>query len=484
MKLRMVDWEGVKKVYFIGIKGTGMVGLAEILYSKNKKVVGSDVVEPFFTDKILKRLKLKVFKGFGEKNIKNEKSVDLVVYSTVYNVENNEELKWAKENKIPMLSYPEALGLLFKNKTGIAVCGSHGKTTVTAMLALLMRDAGLNPTALIGSRVKQINASVLVGDSDYLVIEADEYQNKLRHYNPQMVILTNLDFDHPDYFEDFEAYKKVFKDFVRRIPVTGTLVVWGRSAATLEVAMEAKCRIVVYGIFKKTPPMGLSARDKIGLEGMEVNEVMLNDIKEKFEEAGKFNVEFVLTPADLKLQVAGQHNVLNATAAFALAKVLGISSEKAIESLNKFVGTARRLETIGKVKGALIIDDYAHHPEEVKATLSALQEKYFDKNIICVFHPHTFTRTKALFSEFSQSFEKADEVIVLDIYGSAREKQGEVSSEALVNKMKMFQQNVSHIATIEKVYENLKDRIGKNDVVVTMGAGNVCELATKLVNTK
>lgn len=164
-----------------------------------------------------------------------------------------------------------------------------------------------------------------------------------------------------------------------------------------------------------------------------------------------------------------------------MAKMLGISEKIAIESLNKFAGTSRRMETIGKVRGALIIDDYAHHPEEVKATLDALQEKYFDKNIICVFHPHTFTRTKALLSEFSQSFEKADEVIVLDIYGSAREKQGEVSSEELVDKMKMFQQNVSHLATIEDVYEDLKDRIGKNDVVVTMGAGNVCELADKLV---
>ncbi len=479
--MKITDLEGVENVYMIGIKGTGMVGLAEIFKAQGKKVSGSDVAEPFFTDKILKRLKLKVHQGFDKKNLKNKRNVNLVIYSSVYTLENNEELQVAKEKGFPMLSYPEALGLLFNSKVGIAVCGSHGKTTVTAMLALAMRDAGLNPTALVGSRVTQINASVLVSDSEYMLIEADEYQNKLAYYNPQMAILTNLDFDHPDYFADFEAYKEVFKAFVRKIPVTGTLVVWGRSAATLEVAMEANCKIVVYGMFKKTPPAGLTAGNKIGLDGMEINEIMLNDIKEKFEEAGKTRVEFVLAPANLNLQVIGQHNLLNAVGAFAMAKALGISEKIAIESLNKFAGTSRRLEIIGKVRGALIIDDYAHHPEEVKATLDALQEKYFDKNIICVFHPHTFTRTKALLSEFSQSFEKVDEVIVLDIYGSAREKQGGVSSEELVDKMKMFQQNVSHLATIEDAYKNLKDRIGKGDVVVTMGAGNVCQLADKLV---
>lgn len=484
MKFEVADLKNVENVYLIGIKGIGMTALAEILQAQGKKISGSDVAESFFTDKILKKLKVKVFRGFNKKNLENRKNVNLVIYSTAYTLENNEELQLAKEKGFPILSYPEALSLLFNSKIGIAVCGSHGKTTVTAMLALLLRDAGFNPTAQIGSKVIQLNSSVLVGDSDYMVIEADEYQNKLAYYQPNMVILTNLDFDHPDYFEDFEAYKKVFKDFVQKIPVTGTLVVWGESAPALEVAMEAKCRIVIYGIFKKTPPVGLAAGHKIGLKGMEANDVMLHEIKEKFERAGKQAVSFVLTPEELKLKLIGRHNLLNATAVFALGDSLGIVNKKIVESLNKFEGTERRLQIIGKTKGALIIDDYAHHPEEVKATLAALKTEYFDKNLICVFHPHTFTRTKALLSEFSQSFEKADEVIVSDIYGSAREEQGGVSSEELVNRMRVFQQNVSHVATLEKVYENLKERLGKNDVVVTMGAGNVCDLAKNLVDGK
>ncbi len=475
--------EGIENVYMIGIKGVGMVGLAEILKKQGKKISGSDINEPFFTDQILERLKIKVYQGFSVKNLKNRKRVNLIVHSTAYNSENNKELQLANEKGYPILSYPEALGILFKSKVGIAVCGSHGKTTVTAMLALVMEEAGMKPTALVGSKIKQLNSSVLVGESEYMVIEADEYQNKLAYYNPQMVILTSLDFDHPDYFKDFEAYKKVFKDFVKKIPATGILVVWGESATTLEIAMEARCELLIYGFFKKDLLISSGVASKYGLTNIDSNNRMINDIREKFKEAGKKRFNFISVSEKLKLKIIGRHNLLNATAVFALGQKMGISEKKVLKALNNFEGTARRMEVIGTRKKALIIDDYAHHPEEVKATLQALREKYPKKNLICVFHPHTFTRTKALLSEFAQSFDKADEVIVLDIYGSAREKQGGVIAEDLVDKMKMFQQNVYHISTLEKVFDDLKDRIGSNDVVVTMGAGNVCTLASKLARS-
>jgi UDP-N-acetylmuramate--alanine ligase len=471
---KISNLEGIEHVYMIGIKGSGMTALAEIFKTQGKKVSGSDVEEVFFTDKILEKLKIKVYSGFKKENLKNRKNVNLVVYSTAYNFENNSELQLAKEKGYPILSYPEALSLLFNSKFGIAVCGTHGKTTTTAMLALLMKEAGLDPTAQIGSKVKQINSSVLVGDSDYMLIEADEYQNKLAYYKPQKAILTSLDFDHPDYFKNFEEYKKVFKDFVKKIPVTGTLVAWGESAFTLEVALEARCKVILYGFFQK---------DSCVEGEKEVNEASIYEIKEKFEQVGKKIPEFFIVPQNLKLKVAGKHNLLNATACLAMAEDLKISRELALNSLNNFEGTARRMEMVGKRKGALIIDDYAHHPEEIKVTLQALKDKYPSKNLICVFHPHTFTRTKALFSGFAQSFDKADEVIVLDIYGSAREKQGGTSSGALVEKMKMFHREVYHLKTLKDAFEDLKDRIGKGDLVVTMGAGNVCDLASKLAKS-
>jgi UDP-N-acetylmuramate--alanine ligase len=472
---KISNLEGIEHIYMVGIKGSGMTALAEIFKIQGKKVSGSDVKEIFLTDKILEKIKIKIYSGFKKENLRNRKNVNLVVYSTAYNFENNPELQLAKEKGYPILSYPEALSLLFNSKFGIAICGTHGKTTTTAMLALLMKDADLKPTALVGSKIKQLNASVLVGDSDYMIIEADEYQNKLAHYKPQKTILTSLDFDHPDYFKNFEEYKKVFKDFVKKIPATGTLVAWGESAFTLEVALEARCKVVLYGFFQKNS----------GIEGdIEIDEASIYEIKEKFEQASKKIPEFFVVPQDLKLKVAGKHNLLNATACLAMAKDLKISREIALNSLNNFEGTARRMEIIGKRKGALIIDDYAHHPEEVKVTLQALKDKYSNKNLICIFHPHTFTRTKALFSEFAQSFDKADEVIVLDIYGSAREKQGGTSSKKLVEKMKMFHQKVCHLKNLDDAFEDLKDRIGGEDIVVTMGAGNVCDLANKLVNKK
>lgn len=471
---KLSNLKDIENVYMIGIKGVGMAALAEILKSQGKKISGSDVEETFFTDQILKKLKIKVNQGFNKQNLKRKRNLNLVIYSTSYNKENNEEIQIAYEKGFPILTYPEALAILFNTKNGIAVCGTHGKTTTTAMLALLMKDSNLDPTALIGSKVKQTDSNALIGKSENMVIEADEYQNKLALYNPHKVILTNLDFDHPDYFKNFEDYKKVFKDFVRKIPSTGTLVVWGESAATLEVAMEANCKIVIYGFFRKTP---------WNAEGeLEINDAMIHDIQEKFDQAGKNRVEFFLAPENLKLKLIGKHNFLNATAVLAMAKELNIDSQKALKSLRNFEGTARRLEEVGKRNRALIIDDYAHHPEEVKATLKALKEKYSNKNLICVFHPHTFTRTKALLSDFAQSFGAADEVIILDIYGSAREKQGGVNSEELVEKMRMFQQNVFHLSTIEDAFEDLEDRIGPDDVVVTMGAGNVCDLANKLAS--
>jgi len=471
---KVKNLDNIQNIYMVGIKGVGMTALVEILKSQGKKISGSDEAEPFFTDQILNKLKIKVYEGFSKNNLKHKRKVDLVIHSTAYNKENNEELQVAGEKGFPVMSYPEVLGLLFNSKIGIAVCGTHGKTTTTAMLALVMKDAGLDPTAQIGSKVKQLDSSVLIGGSDYMLIEADEYQNKLAHYNPKMAILTNLDFDHPDYFEDFEKYKEVFKKFVRKIPANGTLVVWGESASTLEVAIEAKCKVIVYGFFSK--------KFDDGSEKFGANEMMIHDIREKFEQAGNKKIEFVFVPEKLKLKIPGRHNLLNATGSWALAKSLGILEEKAIESLVNFEGTARRMEKIGERKGAIVMDDYAHHPEEVKASLEALKEKYPKRNLICVFHPHTFTRTKALFSDFAQSFSKADEVIVLDIYGSAREKQGGVNSEELVDKMKMYHEDVLHLATLDDAYEDLKDRVGSKDLVVTMGAGNVCELASRLAS--
>ncbi len=462
-----MDLEKIKKVYVVGIKGSGVIAAVDILHAMGKEITGSDTEEKFFTDGILDNLGIRYFEKFSESNIPPE--TDLVIYSTVYNQENNIEMKYATENKLPMMSYPELLAHLFNQKFGLAVTGTHGKTTTSAILANVLKDCGVSPSAIIGSRVLNWKGSALAGQGEFFVAEADEYQNKLRLYDPKGVILTSCDFDHPDYFEDFKSYKKAFKDFVARIPKDGFLVTWGDATDTLEVAESCPAKFLTYGFSKdvdfKIINSNLQNFDDQNSKPMQSFEVVYKD-----ESLGEFHI-----------QLSGKHNILNATAVIAVCHRLKIDMEKVRASIKDFLGTARRFEYIGERNGAILIDDYAHHPEEIKATLSGARARFPEKNIWAVFHPHTFTRTKALLSEFSQSFSDADKVIVLDIYGSARETRGGVHSKDLVKLIDQFGRGkAQYLPTISEAVEHLKEEIGSDDVVITIGAGNVWEVAQKL----
>ncbi len=461
MKKQLVLDE-VKNVYMIGIKGSGMIALVEIFHALGKNVFGSDIAEKFFTDATLEKLEIEYTENFAEKNISRHGKIDLVVRSTVYTKDNNVEVKYAEENGLLMLSYPEVLGLFSKAKKTIAVCGTHGKTTTSAMTTLALRECGADPTAIIGSKVKQLDSNVAVGKSDILIIEADEYQNKLANYFPFGVVLLNIDFDHPDYFLSIKEYRDVFVQFIQKIPREGFLVVCGDNTDAIEVAKKANCKVIVYGF----------------LDG----DKKITKVEKEMKDAGIDNLEFFSVPANLNMNVPGKHNKSNATAALVVCEQLDFSCDKAKKAVEAYEGVARRFEEIGSRNGALLIDDYAHHPTEIRATLSAAKDKFPTKNVICIFHPHTFTRTKALFGEFAESFADADEVIVLDIYGSAREKQGGVSSKELVDEIKNFHKKASHIATLEQAFEDLKDRVSIDDIVLTVGAGDVDKLARRLVN--
>jgi UDP-N-acetylmuramate--alanine ligase len=452
---------GGENIYLIGIKGSGMVALAEILLRSGYKISGSDTEEKFFTDEILKRLYIKYHEGFAEEHITED--IDLVVYSTAYNEKNNEEIKAAKYKSIAMLTYPEMLGELFNSKYGIAVCGTHGKTTTTAMLGEIFRKAELDPTALVGSMVKQWRSSALAGKSEFMIIEADEYQDKFQYYKPQAAILTSADWDHPDYYKSYADYKNAFLKFIMKIPRHGFLVVCGDRTDTLEIAREAKCKVITYGF-------GVENNIKIK------NHRIMN---------GKQNFNLAFNGKELgsfELEIPGLHNVLNAAGAAAMSCQFNIRPDKIREAISSFEGTSRRFEYIGMRNGAILIDDYGHHPEEIKATLSAARDFFPKKRIWCVFHPHTFTRTAALLQEFAQSFENADRVIILDIYGSAREVQGGVHSKDLVEKAQKYHRNIKYIPTIDETVEYLKDKIGSGDLVLTIGAGNVWEVGEKLKN--
>ncbi|MFA5777419.1 MAG: UDP-N-acetylmuramate--L-alanine ligase [Parcubacteria group bacterium] len=456
----------IKKAYFIGIKGAGMTAVAEILKARGIEISGSDTKEKFFTDEILKRNNIKYFEEFKAGNIPED--VDLIIYSTAYSENNNTEMLEARKRGLNMLSYPEVLGLLFKEKLGIAVCGTHGKTTTTAILASCLKEAGTDPTAIVGSKAIDWDSSSLNGKGNFFVAEADEYQNKLKYYNPWAVVLTSVDWDHPDFFPTFEEYKKAFRDFVEKIPKHGFLVVCGDDADAIEAAKNASCQVITYGFADGCDYRIEDLSSKNWSEEGELVKTFKFFYKEEFLE-------------DFGTKIIGRHNMQNAAAAIAVCHKLKLDLEKVKNAILNFHGTSRRFEKIGERGGAILIDDYAHHPEEIKATLKAAREKYYRKNIWTVFHPHTFTRTKALFHEFAQSFDNTDKVIVIDIYGSAREEQGGVSSKDLVDLINRYNPGkAEYVPTIPEVVEFLKNKISGKDLVISMGAGNVWEVTKEL----
>ncbi len=472
-----------KKVYLVGIKGAGMTAVAEILRARGIIVSGSDTKEVFYTDAILKKVGIAFFETFEAKHIQAD--IDAVIFSTAYSAENNLELKIAQEKKLPLISYPELLGMLFEEKLGIAVCGTHGKTTTSAILAQALLVAGVEPAAVVGSRVLDWNSSALAGQGDYFVAESDEYQNKLKFYQPWSAILTSVDWDHPDFFPDFDAYKKVFKDFVAKIPKVGFLVVWGDGVDTLAVAKSATCQVLSYGFGKENDY-------RVGMEhgtwNMEQN-TKDNNIQNTIDNKQQTNLQFFeifckeKSLGIFQTPLTGKHNVLNCASVIGLCHAMGLDLEKIKVALREFKGTARRFEQVGKFKEAILIDDYAHHPDEVKATLSGARARYGDKKIWTVFHPHTFTRTKALLQDFAQSFDDTDRVVVLDIYGSAREAQGGVSSKELVALINKYQfGKAEYIPTIDQAVTYFKQHNGEFGVLITMGAGDVWRVAQKLLN--
>lgn len=457
-----------RRVHLVGIKGVGMTAFAEILLASGAAVSGSDTEERFPTDEVLERIGIVSMKGFDAAHIPSD--TELVVHSTAYSRETNPELLAAKERGIETLSYPEAVGMLTRERMSLLVTGTHGKTTTSAMLAEVLLVAGEDPAALIGSHVRSWKGNALSGSGKYLVLEADEYQGKLGLYHPFASILTSVDWDHPDFFPDERSYEEVFRAFVRRISRHGALVFCADSSRVNEVAREASCTRISYGFhadadFRISEYRSVPADD----EG--------NGVRSRFsivrdgESLGVFS-----------LRLPGRHNAENAAAVIALSSFLRVDIDRVREALAAFSGTARRSEYVGVFGEVPVYDDYAHHPEELRATLSAFRESYPDRRIVAVFHPHTFTRTKAFLSDFAQSFDDADRVIVLDIYGSAREKQGGVSSADLVREINRFTPGkAEHIPTIPEAIEVLTATLDTNDLLLTSGAGDVWKLAESMV---
>lgn len=462
-----MDINKVKRIYMIGIKGVGMTMLAQFLKAKGYEISGSDVADVYMTDEVLHSCEIPVKEGFDVANI--DQAADLVIYSSAYNENNNVELAALKTTRKLQLSYAEALGHFFAQYYGIAVVGSHGKTTTSAWLGYVLMRAGLEPNVMVGAKVKQLGGASITGSSDYLVIEADEYQNKLRFFQPRAVLLNNIDYDHPDFFPTRESYTQVFADFAKKIPSKGFLVANQDDVLVREICSQAHARILGYAI--DSDAMYMASEIEASAE-KQLFRVSLQEEDGSRSDLGQFAIT-----------LTGKHNIYNALAVIAAAIELNVPLNDIRTYLEEFSGTSRRMETLGTYRGALIIDDYAHHPSEISATLAGARKRYPDRRILTVFHPHTFTRTKGLLHEFSKAFADTDELVVLDIYGSAREQQGGVHSKDLILLIEKERPDlhIVYIPTLAECVAYLRQKLGPGYLVMLMGAGDVFRVGERLV---
>jgi UDP-N-acetylmuramate--alanine ligase len=458
----------IKRAYFIGIKGVGMTALAIFLKQAGVEVTGSDTPEVFVTDKLLIDENIEYNSEFNPDNLKKEK-YDLVVASAAYD-QTNPEIMEAKKRHLNLKYYSEVLGEISADKKVIAVAGIHGKTTITSMLAYILEKAGLNPNYIIGSgEVPNLKLSAQKGDGDYFVLEADEYRkspedntSKFLDLNPEIVIITSIELDHPDIFPTIESIYDTFYRLACRVPRSGFIVLCTDYPKARKLAQTIADRdFETYG-FDDTAKWKIVnyQKDKDG---------STFSLKKGNETYGPF-----------QLKLIGEHNILNATAAIITALRLEIPEKTIKKYINQFKNVKRRLETIVEMNNITILDDYAHHPTSIRSTLKAIKNNYPGSKVWCVFQPHTYSRTEKLLGEFAESFRFADKVIITDIFASAREQQGNITAVNLVDEIKKYQSNVKYIKEQSKIEDYLLDSVKSPAIIVTMGAGDIYKLANEL----
>jgi UDP-N-acetylmuramate--alanine ligase len=471
-------FEKGQKIHLIGIKGVGMTALAQILKARGVVVTGSDGIEEFFTDKVLKRLKIPVLQPFSTTNL--PVNANMVISSVAYYFEgkavrDNPEVVEALNRRLQILTYPEAMEKLTGEYKTVSVAGSHGKSTVTALLGWILEACKVDPTVIVGTRVNEWNANARVssarsgqaGKEQVMVLEADEYREAFLKYASHGAIVTSIDYDHPDYYATPTAYNHAFKQFVTGIPTTGFLVACGDDLEVAALATYAKARGV------KTLTYGFQPSNKIVVRdgGVKRETAARGDPKQLF------HIMFNGAEYAGKISFVGKQYVLNSAAAFGAAVMLGMPAEKAIKAIASFPGTARRLEVIKRTKEYTIIDDYAHHPTAITITLEGVRRMYPDKKIICIFQPHMFSRTQALLKEFAKCFSPADEVGVMEIFPSARETEGPVKGKQLAAQAKFHHKSVTYLPTEAAARTYLAQHAKEGNILVLMGAGDVYKLA-------
>jgi len=439
-------------VHFIGIGGIGMSGLAEILLEMGYRVSGSDLRASAITNGLAQR-GARIFEGHAAANLGGAKAV---VVSSAVNAANPEVME-ARRLGLPVIPRGELLAELMRQKFGIAVAGSHGKTTTTSMVAAVLSHAGLDPTVVVGGRVGMMGGSnARLGKSEFLVVESDESDGSFLKLAPIIAVVTNIDREHLEHYANLEAIRRAFAEFVGKVPFYGAAVLCLDDENVQQILPEVNRRAITYGTTTQA-----DVRITHGSSG---------------HMASQFHLEF--RGRDLgcfRVRVPGAHNVLNAAAAVAVGLELEIPVDTIREGLELFTGVDRRFQVRGVERGVTVVDDYGHHPTEIRATLAATRECRF-KRVHVLFQPHRYTRTRALLDDFARAFHQADSVIVLDIYAASEAPIEGVTAQALVDRIKAFGHRHAHYAgAMDAGINAVVEQAREGDAIVTLGAGNVAQ---------
>ena len=450
-----------KKFYLIGIGGAGMSAIAIVLNGMGYHVSGSDIKESRYTN-LLKNEGLLVNIGHDRKNVEGW---DAVIFSTAIS-KDNQELMAASENKIPIFSRGDILAWILNSKKGIAVTGTHGKTTTTSMISLILRGLELDPTIIIGGELNELGSNARFGSGDYIIAEACESDGTFLKYQSFAGVVTNIEEDHMDYWKDFELLKNSFYKFINNIKKGGLAVINGDEINLRDVLEHTEEKVIAFGTGSKND--------------LRAENIKLSNFASSYDLV--FKSSGSLNKLAVKLNVPGHHNIKNSLAALSVCFGLGLDMKKAISILQYFTGVKRRFEKRGEKSGAAIFDDYAHHPTEVKATLesAALEKK---ERIITVFQPHRYTRLAILHDKFSQSFTCTDILVITDVFGSDEQPIPGVTGKLLVDSLieEGFNKKIAYIPKLPDVKDYLDANIRKGDIVLLMGAGDITRVTDDLL---
>ncbi|EIJ68225.1 UDP-N-acetylmuramate--L-alanine ligase [Haemophilus parahaemolyticus] len=465
VKKLVPEMRRVSQIHFIGIGGAGMSGIAEVLLNEGYKISGSDIADGVVT-KRLTAAGAHIFIGHSAKNIAG---ASVVVASSAIN-EENPEVKAAKEARIPVIQRAQMLAEIMRFRHGIAIAGTHGKTTTTAMISMIYTEAGLDPTFVNGGLVKSAGKNAHLGASRYLVAEADESDASFLHLQPMVSVVTNIEPDHMDtYGGDFEKMKETYVKFLRNLPFYGLAVMCADDATVMEIAPKVGRQVITYG-FSENADYRIEDYQQTGFQG---HYTVICPNGERVE---------------VLLNVPGRHNALNATAALAVAKEEGIANEAILAALADFQGAGRRFDQLGsfiRPNGkVMLVDDYGHHPTEVDVTIKAARQGWENKRIVMVFQPHRYSRTRDLFDDFVQVLSQVDALVMLDVYAAGEAPIVGADSKALCRSIRnLGKVDPILVSDTEQLGEVLDQIIQDGDLILAQGAGNVSKLSRDLAES-